>query len=805
MTSCTYIRSLFTLISTMLLVACGGGGSSSQESPTPPPQPANQTHQVTVIDGYLQDATVWLDINSNYKKDNNEPSAETNENGVAELSVLSSTNIEDHSLLAQATAGKTYDKSLASTVAEDFILAAPAGKNVITPLTTLVYIKEKESNELNIATTLVSAIINVVSEDLFEDFIATQNTHLENVAADLVRLSLMPESSTHLEALSNDSTTLFDSLSKYMDIRRRGENGTYVMLDSKGELSGDTDLDGIADNDDIDIDSDGIANENDAFPYDIDEWEDLDSDGVGNNSDNDIDGDGVANEEDIFPYNSSEWADLDSDGVGDNSDNDIDGDGIINDEDSNPYIIDYYTKQNPGVLSLTDGISSSINDQQWHYFKVDVAAGEMLNIKLSNLSEDVDLYVSLDDFPDKFKYLCRSNVSNQLEENCRLRSDTVSTYYIGIFARGDANYTLSAFTESIVHKQAILLLHGLASSPDTWSAMVNDDSFFDGKCTILAKNESASGFEGENQNGPTCFNLKFGSLDRNVQHSAKGLDNLRCNSALGCNGDFTSFDGLGLEVEFAIGQIIEHLGNDVDIFLFGHSRGGLAARAYLQNQTLSYKPYVKGFATTGSPHQGSPLGRFYKYMEDNCTPKSIYRQDGDHCEDNWEVIEMLNGTRTYFGFDIGLEYQMELQAPSVDFLSPESEAITKLNNNISQLSTLVIGQLTYSGTTFGILSKDAGLAKYYDLYKYGTLFAGDHPHPDTLRYIENGETRESFIGDGIVPVKSQRLSYLLENEGINITVAGNQDAPNILHTEETKRVSDINWLFERLYQSLDWK
>ena len=37
---------------------------------------------------------------------------------------------------------------------------------------------------------------------------------------------------------------------------------------------------------------------------------------------------------------------------------------------------------------------------------------------------------------------------------------------------------------------------------------------------------------------------------------------------------------------------------------------------------------IKGFATTGTPHQGSPLGRFYQYMHDNCIPKSVYRQDG---------------------------------------------------------------------------------------------------------------------------------------------------------------------------------
>jgi hypothetical protein len=45
----------------------------------------------------------------------------------------------------------------------------------------------------------------------------------------------------------------------------------------------------------------------------------------------------------------------------------------------------------------------------------------------------------------------------------------------------------------------------------------------------------------------------------------------------------------------------------------------------------------------------------------------------------------------------------------------------------------------------------------------------------------------------------------LENEGVGITKKTTQNDANILHTEETKQVSDINWLFEGLYISLGWK
>ena len=99
----------------------------------------------------------------------------------------------------------------------------------------------------------------------------------------------------------------------------------------------DLDGDGVGDNKDIDRDGDGVADEDDAFPDDPTEHKDTDNDGIGDNSDPDIDGDGVANEEDKFPHDPNETSDTDDDGVGDNADPDIDNDGIANEQDAFPY------------------------------------------------------------------------------------------------------------------------------------------------------------------------------------------------------------------------------------------------------------------------------------------------------------------------------------------------------------------------------------------------------------------------------------------------------------------------------------
>lgn len=132
----------------------------------------------------------------------------------------------------------------------------------------------------------------------------------------------------------------------------------------------DTDGDGCGDNGDAfpldpsetsDADGDGYGDNCDEFPLDPDEWEDSDGDGYGDNSDAfpddpeewlDTDDDGVGDNSDEFPNDPDEWQDSDGDGYGDNCDAfpedetewaDSDGDGIGDNSDT-----DY-----PPVIAIT--------------------------------------------------------------------------------------------------------------------------------------------------------------------------------------------------------------------------------------------------------------------------------------------------------------------------------------------------------------------------------------------------------------------------------------------------------------------
>ena len=68
-----------------------------------------------------------------------------------------------------------------------------------------------------------------------------------------------------------------------------------------------------------DVDRDGYANDDDAFPTDETEWADSNNNGIGDNNDpaNDDDGDGVPNGQDAFPDNAAASVDSDGDGYPD--------------------------------------------------------------------------------------------------------------------------------------------------------------------------------------------------------------------------------------------------------------------------------------------------------------------------------------------------------------------------------------------------------------------------------------------------------------------------------------------------------
>lgn len=124
-----------------LLTACGDTeNSGSKPTDNTDNQPKVQTLDVRAIDGYLQGAKVWLDVNSNSLLDDGEPNALTKAGGIATLDVTAlGTKSADYPLMVEVIAGQTIDESAPETeIKQGYVMTAPAGYTIITPLTTLV-------------------------------------------------------------------------------------------------------------------------------------------------------------------------------------------------------------------------------------------------------------------------------------------------------------------------------------------------------------------------------------------------------------------------------------------------------------------------------------------------------------------------------------------------------------------------------------------------------------------------------------------------------------------------------------------
>lgn len=180
----------------LLLSGCGGGGDSTTE------KKVTWERSVTVIDGYLENAVVWLDQDDDGVLDSNEPSARTNASGQATLKGETSANATPaiHRLMVQAIAGETKDRGDGTgapvTVARTYLMSAPGNYNLVTPFTTLI----DQTMRANIGSTSEEAASKVASdlglessqvEVLHTDFMAGKDYQSQLYATQIA--TLLPE------------------------------------------------------------------------------------------------------------------------------------------------------------------------------------------------------------------------------------------------------------------------------------------------------------------------------------------------------------------------------------------------------------------------------------------------------------------------------------------------------------------------------------------------------------------------------------------------------------------------------------
>jgi len=322
--------------------------------------------------------------------------------------------------------------------------------------------------------------------------------------------------------------------------------------------------------------------------------------------------------------------------------------------------------------------------------------------------------------------------------------------------------------------KVLLLLHGMNSSPDTWNDFVA--AKFQNSCAIIA-NGVLTNNSTPNQQGVLCYRIRFGSFD--LRSGRVGLEGVKATSS--SSGDFSSIRDLGREVRRAVRGILNRYGN-VETVLVAHSRGGLAARAFLQQR--AGKASVVGLLTTGAPHRGSRLGRIYKYLKAH--PR------GTCCQGDWKVVDFLRGKRKCRVGLISIEnpIPLDVRRPTISDLADDSPAIDNLNPDITRLPPAIqYGQIVYGGLDLGILRTDIPVFDEYSIFGDGIC---DQLSTEAERFMLGDKTPSKYPGDGAVPAASQRYFNLSGFSGDRTKLHRLGVDSGILHTQETAQEAHIS-------------
>ncbi len=329
------------------------------------------------------------------------------------------------------------------------------------------------------------------------------------------------------------------------------------------------------------------------------------------------------------------------------------------------------------------------------------------------------------------------------------------TYYWKVIATNEAGETEGEVWSFTLQKRdrVLLLLHGMNSKPSAWNDFTAEN--FNNQAPILQNGMNASRIPAQpNAHGVYCYRVDFGFYDGQINNGRVGLEGLRATGDMG--GDFSTFDTLGLEVFEAVNYVLA-THSSPRITLLGHSRGGLAARAFLQEQLSSNeKNSIVALLTTGTPHQGSPLGRLYNYFDQH--PRA--NAEGNPEEDDWKLLDELNGSRAIFGFKtLSPEEGLDVRRPTIGDLADNSPAIAALNQSVVHLPPgISYGAMIYRSVPIGVIQRwiGIGLVSVWES-NADPLTDGSTQSRNFVLGVNQTERARIFLGDGIVPANSQRL------------------------------------------------
>jgi hypothetical protein len=221
-------RSLLLIVASSLMAMLTACGSSDQVAGVGTGGTGSLAKSVSgqVADGYLVNATVFLDKNVNYQLDAGEPFAVTDANGAYTLTV-DAADIGKYPIVALAVKGVTLDKDSNQVIAGSYVLSMPkenvsgmVGNNFISPISTQLREMMETGKYATLPLAMAALATNLglsAGTDVTVDFLAANNAAMHAQAQNMATLM----ANQMAQVLSGSGTAIIVDVNRY-----RGMMGT---------------------------------------------------------------------------------------------------------------------------------------------------------------------------------------------------------------------------------------------------------------------------------------------------------------------------------------------------------------------------------------------------------------------------------------------------------------------------------------------------------------------------------------------------------------------------------------------------
>jgi len=267
----------------------------------------------------------------------------------------------------------------------------------------------------------------------------------------------------------------------------------------------------------------------------------------------------------------------------------------------------------------------------------------------------------------------------------------------------------------------VFLIHGLGMNNYFWVAPE--------KCFVLGGLTPLTIFLADVAD-KTDSTISFGSISPQMESLWDCLKKAGFSLA-----SWTQSQPLG-PVQFAIGELktalttVRQKWPGKDIYLIGHSRGGLIARRFLLQEEATD---IKGLITICSPHRGSGMAKFSRYLK----PAGVFLGKILPARSKATLTKAMNRLSTF------------LQSPAIAELEPGSPFMASLQKPLPR----GVRKLSFGGTSpalFQLILRLPGEKR--KVVKFPDMLAGMVPAAHFPRELTPG------LGDALVTAESAVLS-----------------------------------------------